>query len=354
MVQDSAGANLTAIIKKEVKVCPAGQVLYQSGITTGAGMFKMNPDGGSKQAFHVSPYDRGNPVGCNEGWASASIDGSRLAFCSARPDVVGGPFQTTNQIYVTDRSGNGCFRVSDLPHGCEMPSISPLGDLVAYRYSLGGNSHYCVVNTDPVLGNRNIYTFDSVTGADSVWSGAMTAPRRDLVFDQISWDTHCDDPDRADTLYYCKQVGASATPTGIFKVQIQRNANGQPIGIRSGSTIAPILNGVSPYGTRSPHFFMDQNQVDYLFHCLDDTDPYIASSGAGAARSGGLREEQPCPWMEGTNLRLFAVDVNAAVTPFNSTIVRFTPPMSMTAPADRVPLTSVNQAIFPVYLPPAP
>lgn len=360
VVQDATGANLTAVIKKEVKICPAGLVFYQggpAGFAPGA-LYRMNPDGGNKRRVHISPNDPANPFPGSEGWPSATIDGSRIAFCSSRPDVAGGPPFALNQIYVTDRDGADAYRVSDAAHACELPGISPLGDLVAYRADFGGQAHIYVVNTDPNPANRVILDAVQMDHVHSMWNGNQTAPWRDLVLDKLSWDSHCDDPNRADTLYFTRAVGAGPTPTAIYKIQVQRNALGQPSGLISGPTL--VESGVTPQGARGPSFFTDPGGSNYLFYGRDDGDPYIGNAdpygvntGVPACRSLSMREEQPCAWMDGTTLRLFAIDATAG-PPFATRIVRLTPPMSLTGPPDRTPLTPAGMlCLFPTYLPPA-
>ncbi len=367
VVQDSSGAALTAAITRRVDVCPPGQVLYQQSDAAfvNANLSLMNPDGGGKRRLHMYPFSALNPVPANEGDPSATIDGGRIAFISSRPATVGGTPLTTLQGFVTDRDGHNCYQVTSSPTSIEDPTISPLGNLLAYKTHDGTNTHLWVVSTDPNPANRipmEIPDDGLNTRGLSCFNGNVTDPAVRYVFDRMSWDARVDDAAHNNTLYFTSN--RTGVGNEIRQVQIQVNGAGQPVSATPVSPRTPIESGPAAHGARSPFFFTDLAGVHRLFFSADDGDAYAAfkldATGAAqfAARSGGLKEEVPVPWMDGPTLRLFTVDILSYV-PARCEIMRLTPPMTATAAPDRRRI-SYNSAttgiisLYPVYLPPRP
>lgn len=364
VVQNSAGAALTAAITRRVDVCPPGQVLYQQTTLgfAGASMAVMNPDGGGKHRLHFYPFSELNPVPANEGDATSTIDGERIAFLSSRPPTVGGTPLTSLQGFVGDRDGHHCFQLTNEVSSIQDPTISPLGNLVAYKMFDGTATRMFVINADPNPANRiryEIVDLDLNGRGLSCYNGVVTDPAVRYAFDRIAWDSRVADSAYNNTLYYtCNRLGGG---TEIRKVQVTLNPAGQPISATAPTTIE---SGPPARGARSPFFFTDLAGDSRLFFTADDSDSYSAFKvdGTGAAQfavfSGGLKEDVPVPWMDGTNLRLFAVDV-LSYAPTRCNIVRLTPPLSPTAATDRRRISYDCAAtgilsLYPVYLPPRP
>ncbi|MCW5871141.1 MAG: hypothetical protein KIS61_28055 [Candidatus Eremiobacteraeota bacterium] len=142
LLQNQAtGQWLDVGIQKIVKIGPYGDILFEriNGDGSERGLYRMNADGGNKRRFEIAPSTPAEPKKFREWHPAASADSSRIAFIARAgngPNDRPGP--SGNDIYLTDKSGLTCVRVTQ---GLDVESVglSPDGSHVVFKAWEGGS-----------------------------------------------------------------------------------------------------------------------------------------------------------------------------------------------------------------------
>lgn len=352
VVQDSSGANLTAEIQKKVVVCPPGEVYFGSGSTF---LFlayggRMNLDGSARRELQFPPFSPGNPSPKGEIFLGASAEGSRLVVGSARENPDTSPTGIGMAIYITNRDGTSFYRVSNnTADACECASLSPFGNLVAYKQAVGGTILLRVTNVDPDPARRTTIDVANL-GLDNgffMQTGPNPARQGMMARDRLSWDTRVDDPAKNNTLYYTLYDGPGLT-THIYQYQVQVDGTGRPIqpSPLPPPTRAPVtmqamapcsFTRVTAAGVREDYLFFTSNAGTQKTGFYRFGPPAVEGIAEAGSPSG---DSQPVPFVEGDRLKLL---VQENLPSQWARIVNLTPPMSDTSAPDRTVLASPEQ-----------
>lgn len=353
VVQDSSGTNLTAAIQKKVVVCPPGEVYFGQGSTF---LFlayggRMNLDGSARREIQFPPFSSGNPSPKGEIFLGASAEGSRLVVGSARENPDTSPAGIGMAIYITNRDGTSLYRVSNnLAEACECGSLSPFGNLVAYKQASGTHIWLRVTNVDPDPSRRATINVADLTqdGGFFMETGPNPIRQRMMARDRLAWDTRVDDSSKANTLYYTLYDGPGLT-THVYQYQVQLDpASGKPIQPvpLPAHTPSPItMPAMAPYsftrvtaaGVREDYLFFTSNSGTQKTGFYRFGPPAVEGIAEAGSPNG---DSQPVPYVEGDQLRLL---VQENLPSQWARIVRLTPPMSNTSAADRMVLASPEQ-----------
>ncbi|MFN8610384.1 MAG: hypothetical protein U0931_22795 [Vulcanimicrobiota bacterium] len=356
VIQDSSGTSLTAEVQKKVVVCPPGEVYFGSGSTF---LFlayggRMNLDGSARREMQFPPFSTGNPSPKGEVFLGASAEGSRLVVGSPRENPDTSPTGIGWAMYITNRDGTSFFRVSNNPaQACECASLSPFGNLVAYKQAVGGTIMLRVTNVDPDPARRATIDVADLgpDGGNFLETGPNPIREKLMGRDRLSWDMRVDGPDN-NTLYYTMFDGASGLSTHIHKYTVQLNALGQPEARASVPTIgtpdpqAPItMQAMAPYsftrvtaaGVREDYIFFTANVGAGKTGFYRFGPPAVEGIAEAGSPNG---DSQPSPYVEGDQLKLL---VQENLPSQFAGIVSLTPPMSDTSATDRRVLASPSQ-----------
>lgn len=342
VVQDSAGADLTAVIEKKVIVCPPGEVYFGSGSTFVPVSYaaRMNLDGSGRRGLFFPPNSASNPPNKGESVLGASAEGSRIVVGSPRDNPDPGPLGVGWMIYLANREGSSIYRVSENPaQPCECAALSPFGNLVAYKQARGPDIWLMVTNADPDPGRRSTLPVCNLgpNGGNYLETGTNPIRQRLMGNDRVSWDMRVDDPAARNLVYFTMfdDLGGSDMVTHIHQTQINLDSLGRPVS-HSGIAASPITaQAMAPFsftkvntaGVREDYLFYTDNSGILKTGFLRFGSP--ANVQGLAVNPSPYGDTKPCPYMEGDTLKLLVQENSPkAGGGFFGRIVSLTPPFA--------------------------